>query len=78
MKREFDTRPTFDLASQLARMDRARGNSDMDTWFGQIAIFMRSTGAVPTVPLAADFVTDTYLKRVRADAKLNEFANRTR
>ena len=36
-------RPTFDLANQLARMDRARGNSDMDSWFGQIAIFMRGT-----------------------------------
>ena len=36
MKKEFDTRPTFDLASQIARMDRSRGNSDMDAWFGQI------------------------------------------
>jgi hypothetical protein len=39
---------------------------------------MRGTGAIQTVPLPADFITDTYLKRVRSDAKLNEFANRTR
>jgi NitT/TauT family transport system substrate-binding protein len=78
MKKEFDTRPTFDLTQQLARLDRSRGNSDADAWFGQIAVFMRGTGAIQTVPLPADFITDTYLKRVRADAKLNEFANRTR
>ena len=75
MKKEFDTRPTFDLQQQLARMDRSRGNSDMDVWFGQIAIFMRGTGAVPTVPQPTDFVTDAYMKRVAADPKLREFAN---
>lgn len=78
MKKEFDTRPTFDLAQQLARMDRSRGNSDMDVWFGQIAIFMRSTGAVPTVPQPTDFVTDAFMKRVMADPKLREFATRTK
>ena len=75
MKKEFDTRPTFDLNSQLSRMDRARGNSDMDVWFGQIAIFMRGTGAVQTVPQPTDFITDVYMKRVQADPKLREFAN---
>jgi ABC-type nitrate/sulfonate/bicarbonate transport system substrate-binding protein len=75
MKKEFDTRPTFDLAGQLARMDRARGNSDMDVWFGQIAIFMRGTGALQSVPLPTDFVTDAYMKRVAADPKLRDFAN---
>ena len=78
MKREFDTRPTFDLAQQLAHMDRARGNSDVDTWFGQIAIFMRGTGAIQSVPPSVDYVTDAYMKRVQADVKLREFANRTR
>ena len=75
MNKEFDTRPTFDLASQLARMDRSRGNSDMDAWFGQIAVFMRGTGAVPSVPQPTDFITDVYMKRVMADPKLREFAN---
>ena len=74
MKKEFDTRPTFDLTQQLARMDRARGNSDVDSWFSQIAIFMRGTGAIQSVPSAADFITDSYMKRVQADAKLREFA----
>jgi ABC-type nitrate/sulfonate/bicarbonate transport system substrate-binding protein len=75
MKKEFDTRPTFDLASQLARMDRSRGNSDMDAWFSQIAIFMRGTGAVQSVPQPSDFITDVYMKRVAADPKLRDFAN---
>ncbi len=77
MKKEFDTRPTFDLAAQLARMDRTRGNSDMDSWFGQIAVFMRGTGAIQSVPQPPEFITDVYLKRVAADPKLREFANRS-
>jgi ABC-type nitrate/sulfonate/bicarbonate transport system substrate-binding protein len=77
MKKEFDTRPTFDLASQIAHMDRARGNSDMDAWFAQISIFMRGTGAIQTVPQPTDFITDVYMKRVAADPKLREFANKT-
>ena len=75
MKKEFDTRPTFDLEQQLARMDRSRGNSDADSWFSQIAIFMRGSGAIQTVPLAGDFVTDAFMKRVQADPKLRDFAN---
>ena len=76
LKKEFDTRPTFDLATQVARMDRSRGNSDMDAWFGQIAIFMRGTGAIQTVPQPTEFITDAYMKRVAADPKLREFANK--
>ena len=76
LKKEFDTRPTFDLATQIARMDRSRGKSDMDAWFGQIAIFMRGTGAIQTVPQPTEFVTDAYMKRVAADPKLREFANK--
>jgi ABC-type nitrate/sulfonate/bicarbonate transport system substrate-binding protein len=78
MKREFDSRPTYDLSQQLAHMDRARGNSDVDTWFGQIAVFMRGTGAIQTVPPSADYITDVYMKRVQAEPKLREFANRAR
>ena len=78
MKKEFATRPTFDLAQQLARMDRARGNSDMDTWFGQIAIFMRGTGAIQSVPQSADYIADSFMKRVQADAKLRDFANNSK
>jgi NitT/TauT family transport system substrate-binding protein len=77
MKKEFDTRPTFDLASQLAKMDRARGNSDVDAWFSEIAVFMRGTGAIQTIPLAPEYITDAYMKRVQADPKLREFANKS-
>jgi NitT/TauT family transport system substrate-binding protein len=78
MKKEFDTRPTFDLAQQLARMDRSRGNSDMDSWFSQIAIFMRGTGALQSVPQSGDYITDSFMKRVQADAKLRDFANHSK
>ncbi|HEY6134896.1 MAG TPA: ABC transporter substrate-binding protein [Rubrivivax sp.] len=77
MKKEFDTRPTFDLGQQVAAMDRSRGNSDMDAWFSQISIFMRGTGAIQSVPLSTDFITDSFMKRVQADPKLREFATRT-
>ena len=78
MKKEFDTRPTFDLAQQLARMDRTRGNSDVDSWFTQIGIFMRGTGAIQTMPAANDYITDAFMKRVQADPKLRDFANNTK
>jgi NitT/TauT family transport system substrate-binding protein len=77
MKKEFDTRPTFDLAQQLARMDRSRGNSDMDAWFSQISIFMRGTGAIQSVPQSGDFISDSFMKRVQADPKLRDFANKS-
>ena len=78
MNKEFDTRPTFNLARQLAAMDRAKGASEMDGWFDQIAAFMRGTGALQTLPPSSDYVTDAFMKRVQADAKLREFANSTK
>lgn len=77
MRKEFDTRPTFNLAQQLQAMDRSRGASAMDGWFSAIGEFMKGTGAIPTVPPTNDYITDTFMKRVAADAKLREFANRT-
>ena len=76
MMKEFDTRPTFDLAQQLERMDRSKGASTVDTWFGDIATFMRGTGALQSVPASSDYVTDVYMKRVMSDAKLRAFATR--
>lgn len=75
MKKEFDTRPTFDLAAQIRQMDRSAGNSQMDAWFAQISVFMRETGALPTIPQVQDFVTGEYMSMVQADPKLREFAN---
>lgn len=77
MKKEFDTRPTFNLAQQVQNMDRAKGASAMDGWFGAIGEFMRGTGAIPTVPASADYITDAYMKRVAADPKLRDFASKT-
>ena len=57
-------------------MDRSNGASDADKWFEQIATFMRGTGAIRKVPASADYITDAYMKRVAADPKLREFANR--
>ncbi len=78
MMKEFDTRPTYSLTQQLAAMDRTRGGSQMDGWYDQIATFMRGTGAIQSVPAAADFITDVYMKRVQADAKLRDFANNSK
>ena len=79
MRKEFDTRPTFDLATQLKNMDRAGGKaSQTDTWFSNMAGFMRETGAVPAVPAAPDYITDEFMKLVQADAKLREFANNSK
>ena len=77
MKKEFDTRPTFDVMQQLQAMDRAKGASTMDGWFGSIGEFMRTSGAIPSVPAPADYISDVYMKRVRDDPKLREFATRT-
>ena len=77
MKKEFDTRPTFNLVQQMQAMDRAKGASSMDGWFNSIGEFMRGSGAIPSVPAPNDYITDAYMKRVRDDAKLRDFAART-
>ncbi len=80
MNKEFETRPTFNLAQQLKMMERkgADGNSQVDGWFNELANFMRETGAVPQAPKVSDFVTDEFMKLVNADPKLREFANSTK
>ena len=75
-EKEFAQRPTFTLEQQLAAMDRSKGNAEMDQWFTDIATFMKGTGAIQKVPAASDYITDAYMKRVEADPKLREFANR--
>jgi len=75
MKKEFDTRPTFNLAQQLNLMDNANGLSQTDQWFNAIATFMQSTGAIKTVPPAKDYINDKYMKMVMDDKKLRDFAN---
>lgn len=80
MNKEFDTRPTFTLDQQLKIMARGadKSPSEMDKWFGDLAAFMRQTGAVQKVPEASEYVTDAFMQRVKADPKLSEFASRTK
>jgi NitT/TauT family transport system substrate-binding protein len=75
LRKEFDTRPTFDLAGELKIMDRAKGPSPMDDWFSAIGAFMLATGAIQAVPPASEYITDEYMKMVNADKQLREFAN---
>lgn len=77
LNKEFDTRPTFDLASQLRIMDRSKGASEVDGWMTKIGDFIKGTGAIPEVPAANTYITDEFMKMVNADPKLREFANRT-
>ena len=76
MKKEFDTRPTYDLAGQLRIMDRAGAPSEVDKWMTQIGEFMKGTGAIADVPPASSYITDEYMKMVDRDPKLKAFANR--
>jgi NitT/TauT family transport system substrate-binding protein len=76
MKKEFATRPTFDLAQQLRIMNRpAGGASEVDGWFNKIGAFMQVNGTFPEAPAASKFVSDEYLRMVDADPKLKAFAN---
>ena len=76
MNKEFDTRPTYDLAGQLKIMSRAGGPSQVDGWMGKIGDFMKSTGTLPEPPASAKYITDEYMKMVERDPKLKEFANK--
>jgi len=78
MRKEFDTRPTYDLAAELRIMDRSKGPSQVDGWFNSIGAFMQSTGAIPAVPPANDYITDEFMKMVNADKRLREFAANTK
>jgi ABC-type nitrate/sulfonate/bicarbonate transport system substrate-binding protein len=78
MRKEFDTRPTFSLEQQMAAMNRAGGASKADGWFSAIGEFMKGTGAVPAAPAASEYITDAFMKRVAADAKLRDFANNSK
>src|SRR5438046_10358870 len=75
MEKEFDTRPTFDLAGQLKIM-KGGETSDVDKWMNQIAEFMKSTGTLPEPPQASRYGTDEYMRMVDSYPKLKEVANR--
>jgi len=77
MKKEFDTRPVFDLAGQLKIMNRgAAGASDVDGWLTKIGEFMKASGTFAEVPAAKSYVSDEFLRMVDKDPKLKAFANK--
>jgi NitT/TauT family transport system substrate-binding protein len=76
MKKEFSTRPVYDLAGQLKILNRAGGVSEVDGWMTKIGDFMKAAGTLPETPAVGSYVTDQYMKLVEADPKLKEFANR--
>jgi sulfonate transport system substrate-binding protein len=80
MNKEFDTRPTFDLAGQLAMFNRGAQPSRGDTTMNTIAAFMKEVGSLradEALPDPKTYVTDEYLKLVDKDPQLKAFANRT-
>lgn len=77
LKAEFDTRPTFDLARQLAAMDRKSGASQFDGWLTKIGDFMKAGGTIAEAPDAKSYISDQYMSMVAADPKLKELAGRT-
>ena len=77
MKKEFDTRPVFDLAGQLKIMNRGgSGASDVDGWLTRIGEFMKASGTFAEVPAAKSYVSDEFLRMVDQDPKLKAFANK--
>ena len=78
MRKEFDTRPVFDLAGQLKIMNRpAGGASEVDGWLTKIGEFMKAAGTFADVPAANRYINDEFLRMVDRDPRLKEFANRT-
>jgi ABC-type nitrate/sulfonate/bicarbonate transport system substrate-binding protein len=74
--KDIDTRPVYDLEGQLRIMSRASGDSEVDRWFTKIGEFVRAGGAITTAPAPNDYITDVFWKRIDADPKLKEFADR--
>ncbi len=80
MNKEFDLRPTFDLAGQLAMFNRGAQPSRGDTTMNTIAAFMKEVGSLradEALPDPKTYVTDEYLKLIDKDPALKAFANRS-
>jgi sulfonate transport system substrate-binding protein len=78
MNKEYDLRPTYDLAGQLAAFHRAGGASKADTTMNTIAGFIKHVGALrpdEALPDPKTYVTDEYLELVDHDPALKAFAN---
>lgn len=80
MNKEFDLRPTFDLAAQLAMFNRGAQPSNADKSMNAIAAFMKEVGSLradEALPDPKTYVVDDYLKLIDRDPVLKAFANRT-
>lgn len=80
MNKEFDLRPTFDLAGQLAMFNRGAQPSRGDMTMNNIAAFMKEVGSLradEALPDPKTYVTDEYLKLIDRDPQLKAFANRS-
>ncbi len=80
MNKEFDLRPTFDLAGQLAMFNRGAQPSRGDTTMNTIAAFMKEVGSLradEALPDPKSYVTDEYLKLIDKDPVLKAFASRS-
>jgi sulfonate transport system substrate-binding protein len=80
MNKEFDLRPTYDLAAQLAMFNRGAQPSRGDTTMNTIAAFMKEVGSLradEALPDPKTYVTDEYLKLIDRDPVLKAFANRS-
>jgi ABC-type nitrate/sulfonate/bicarbonate transport system substrate-binding protein len=74
IEEEFAERPTYTLDQQLTLMDRSKGASEVDQWFGKIGSFMTEAGTFPQAPDPKSYITDAYMKMVAADPTLKAFA----
>jgi NitT/TauT family transport system substrate-binding protein len=74
MDQEFALRPTFGLDEQLKILARGASGSTVDGWFNEIGKFITDVGTIPANPDAKSYITDEFMKRVAADAKLKAFA----
>jgi sulfonate transport system substrate-binding protein len=80
MNKEFDLRPTFDLAGQLAMFNRGANPSRGDATMNTIAGFMKEVGSLradEALPDPKTYVTDEYLKLIDRDPVLKAFATRS-
>ena len=80
MNKEFDTRPTYDLAGQLAVFNRGAAASPGDNAMNTIAAFMKEVGSLradEALPDPKTYVTDEYLKIIDRDPQLKAFANKS-
>jgi ABC-type nitrate/sulfonate/bicarbonate transport system substrate-binding protein len=70
---EFELRPTFGLDEQLAILDRADGQSDVDEWLSAIGGFMAEVGTLEAAPEAGDFIDPSFMQLVKDDPELAAF-----